>query len=55
MLSIARAREQMGEDAIGLSDKEIQDILDLLKGVCSIVVEDHIKRNTKPVPHKDKI
>jgi len=46
---IEQAKKLLWEDAIGMTDQQIQDIISLVKSICSIVVTDYIteKKATK--------
>lgn len=49
-MQIADARILLWEEGIGMDDKQIQELLSLVKSICSIVVTDYIeeKKATKP-------
>lgn len=42
-MQIADARILLWEEGIGMDDKQIQDLLSLVKSICSIVVTDYIE------------
>ena len=42
-MNIEKARQLLWDEYKDVSNEEIQKILDMLKSICSIVVEDHIK------------
>jgi len=43
MNTIEKARQLLGEEYKNLSDKEIENLMGMLKSICSIVVEGYVK------------
>jgi|GEM_PF-2880816 hypothetical protein len=43
-MSIQKARQLLGEEYKDLSNEEIEKLVDMLKSICSIVVENYINR-----------
>lgn len=41
-MSIQKARQLLGEEYKDLSNEEIEQLIDMLKSICSIVVENYI-------------
>lgn len=47
-MSIEKARQLLWDEYKDLSNEEVQKLIDMLKSICSIVIEDYIKeRNSK--------
>ncbi len=42
-MSIEKARQLLWENYKNLSDEEIQKLIDMLRSICSIIVEDYVK------------
>ena len=47
-MTVEKARELLGDEYRNMSDEEIENLMGMLKSICSIVVEDYVqKRNEK--------
>lgn len=42
-MTIEKARQLLWDEYKDLSNEEVQKLIDMLKSICSIVVEDYIK------------
>lgn len=47
-MQLEQARALLWQDAIGMTDQQIQELLSLVKSICWIVVEDYIKEKKAP-------
>ena len=46
-MTIEKLREALGEDGINVTDEEILNQYELLKSICSLVVEDYLKERDR--------
>jgi hypothetical protein len=42
MLSVQQARELLGDEAVGMTDSQVQDLVALVEGLADIIIDTYI-------------